>query len=51
LPREKTSGLRHALKILQGIDGIGVTQFQKGDIVRHPLVKKIVTAYEQDDTK
>jgi phosphate starvation-inducible PhoH-like protein len=51
LPREKTSGLRHALKILKGIDGIGVTQFQKGDIVRHPLVKKIVTAYEEDDTK
>ena len=51
LPREKTSGLRHALKILKGIDGIGVTQFQNGDIVRHPLVKKIVTAYEEDDTK
>ncbi|VAW54539.1 Phosphate starvation-inducible protein PhoH, predicted ATPase [hydrothermal vent metagenome] len=51
LPREKTSGLRHALKILSGIDGIGITQFQKGDIVRHPLVKKIVTAYENDDSK
>ena len=51
LPREKTSGLRHALKILSGIDGIGVTQFQKGDIVRHPLVKKIVTAYEEDDSR
>ena len=51
LPREKTSGLRHALKILKGIDGIGVTQFQKGDIVRHPLVKKIVTAYEEDESK
>ena len=51
LPREKTSGLRHALKILSGIEGIGVTQFQKGDIVRHPLVKKIVTAYEDDDSK
>ena len=51
LPREKTSGLRHALKILSGIEGIGVTQFQKGDIVRHPLVKKIVTAYEDDDSR
>ncbi|MCK4833756.1 MAG: PhoH family protein [Gammaproteobacteria bacterium] len=51
LPRDKTSGLRHALKILTGIDGIGITQFQKGDIVRHPLVKKIVHAYEEDESK
>lgn len=51
LPRDKTSGLRHALKILSGIDGVGVTQFHKGDIVRHPLVKKIVHAYEEDESK
>jgi phosphate starvation-inducible protein PhoH and related proteins len=51
LPRDKTSGLRHALKILSGIDGIGITQFHKGDIVRHPLVKKIVHAYEEDESQ
>ncbi|MBT8438214.1 MAG: PhoH family protein, partial [Gammaproteobacteria bacterium] len=51
LPREKTSGLRHALKILSDIEGIGITQFHKGDIVRHPLVKKIVHAYEEDESK
>jgi phosphate starvation-inducible PhoH-like protein len=51
LPRDKTSGLRHALKILSGIEGVGITQFQKGDIVRHPLVKKIVHAYEEDESK
>jgi phosphate starvation-inducible PhoH-like protein len=51
LPREKTSGLRHALKLLTGVDGIGVTEFQKGDIVRHPLVKKIVHAYEEDESR
>jgi len=51
LPREKTSGLRHVLKILLDIPGIGVTQFNKGDIVRHPLVKKIVHAYEQDEVR
>lgn len=50
LPRDKTSGLRHALKILSDIDGIGITRFQKGDIVRHPLVKKIVHAYEEDES-
>ena len=51
LPRDKTSGLRHALKILLDIEGIGITQFQKDDIVRHPLVKKIVHAYEEDESK
>lgn len=51
LPKEKTSGLRHALKILSDIEDVGVTQFNKGDIVRHPLVKKIVHAYEVDETK
>jgi len=51
LPRDKTSGLRHALKILSDVEGIGITQFHKGDIVRHPLVKKIVHAYEQDESK
>jgi phosphate starvation-inducible PhoH-like protein len=50
LPREKTSGLRHALKILDGIDGVAITHFQKADIVRHPLVKKIVHAYEEDES-
>ena len=51
LPREKTSGLRHALKLLSAIDDVGITQFQKGDIVRHPLVKKIVSAYEKDESE
>jgi len=50
LPRDKTSGLRHALKILTDIEGIGVTRFKKDDIVRHPLVKKIVHAYEDDES-
>lgn len=50
LPRDKTSGLRHALKILSRIEGVGITRFQKNDIVRHPLVKKIVHAYEEDES-
>ncbi len=50
LPRDKTSGLRHALKILSDIEGVGITHFQKADIVRHPLVKKIVHAYEEDES-
>jgi phosphate starvation-inducible protein PhoH and related proteins len=51
LPRDKTSGLRHAIKILSNVDGIGITDFKKADIVRHPLVKKIVHAYEEDESK
>jgi phosphate starvation-inducible PhoH-like protein len=51
LPRDKTSGLRHALKILTDMEGVGITRFHKGDIVRHPLVKKIVHAYEEDESK
>jgi phosphate starvation-inducible PhoH-like protein len=51
LPRDKTSGLRHALKLLSNIEGIGITRFQNADIVRHPLVKKIVKAYEMDESK
>ncbi len=50
LPRDKTSGLRHALKLLSDIDEVGITRFKKGDIVRHPLVKKIVHAYEKDES-
>ena len=49
LPREKVSGLRHAMHLLENIEGIGVTHFEAQDVVRHPLVKKIVTAYEHED--
>ena len=51
LPRDKTSGLRHALKILSDIEEVAKTHFHKDDIVRHPLVKKIVHAYEEDESK
>ena len=50
LPRDKTSGLRHALKVLSDIEAIGMTHFHKADIVRHPLVRKIVHAYEVDES-
>ena len=49
LPREKVSGLRHAIHVLENIEGIGITHFDAQDVVRHPLVKKIVTAYERED--
>ena len=49
LPHNKVSGLRHAMHILENIEGIGITQFDVQDVVRHPLVKKIVSAYERED--
>lgn len=49
LPHEVRSGLREALQILQGIEGIGVVRFEKKDIVRHKLVTRIVEAYQQYD--
>ncbi|MDR3211797.1 MAG: PhoH family protein [Planctomycetota bacterium] len=43
-----TSGLAHAVDILSGINGIGVMRLTGDDIVRHPLVKDIVQAYDRD---
>ena len=49
LPREQKSGLKEALGILTGIDGIGVVELTRKDIVRHKLVTRIVNAYEKYD--
>ncbi|WP_426271045.1 PhoH family protein [Dyella kyungheensis] len=46
LPRHVRSGLRHAVEVLRGVDGISFTFFTSRDVVRHPLVAKIVRAYE-----
>ena len=42
------SGLAHAVSILEGVEGVAVTRFAVGDIVRHPLVGRIVDAYDAD---
>jgi phosphate starvation-inducible protein PhoH and related proteins len=46
LPRSTESGLKHAMKVLDGVEGISFTHFQSKDVVRHPLVQRIVEAYE-----
>ena len=51
LPREQKSGLREALNILTGIEGIGVVELTKKDIVRHKLVTRIVNAYEEEEKR
>ena len=47
LPNRNHSGLRDALEILRGTEGIGFTSFSSRDVIRHPLVKKIVDAYDR----
>jgi phosphate starvation-inducible PhoH-like protein len=47
LPAGQTSGLDVALKVLEGIDDIGFSYMTSKDVVRHPLVQKIVNAYEK----
>lgn len=49
LPREQRSGLKEALKILDGVEGIGVVKLGQKDIVRHKLVTRIVNAYAKYD--
>lgn len=46
LPAEKLSGLRHVLEVLKDVEGISFTYFGVRDVVRHPLVQRIVSAYE-----
>ena len=47
LPSGVASGLRDAVETLEGLPGIGITRFESRDVVRHPLVARIVDAYDQ----
>jgi len=47
LPRQQRSGLRHAIEVLRGVDGVAFSFFDARDVVRHPLVQRIVQAYER----
>ena len=51
LSGNKFSGLIEAEKILKNVEGIGFTYFNDSDIVRHPLVKKIIVAYDANERK
>jgi phosphate starvation-inducible PhoH-like protein len=51
LPSEKMSGLRQVLEVLKDIEGISFTFFGARDVVRHPLVQRIVSAYEAYEKK
>jgi phosphate starvation-inducible PhoH-like protein len=47
LPKHITSGLDHVMQVLKDTDGIGITKFSSLDVVRHPLVRKIIDAYKK----
>jgi phosphate starvation-inducible protein PhoH and related proteins len=51
LAKGQASGLIHARSVLRGVRGIGVTEFQSDDVVRHPLVQAIVDAYDRNEHK
>ena len=49
LPKHQLSGLRHVQGVLKGVEGLGFCEFTASDVVRHPLVQRIVAAYEAVD--
>ena len=51
LPRHVKSGLRDAIEVLRDVDGVSFTFFTAKDVVRHPLVQKIVRAYEKRENE
>lgn len=51
LPRNTKSGLRHAIEVLQGIDRVSFNFFTAEDVVRHPVVMRVVRAYEEWERK
>jgi phosphate starvation-inducible PhoH-like protein len=51
LPRHQRSGLRHAVEVLQDINGISFNFFQSKDVVRHPVVARVIDAYDSHDQK
>ena len=51
LPHNQNSGLKEALQILKGLEGISVIELGQKDIVRHKLVTRIVNAYEAYDSQ
>ncbi|MGR5456664.1 PhoH family protein, partial [Vibrio alfacsensis] len=51
LPRGAKSGLRHAIEVLSEVDEISFNFFQSDDVVRHPVVARIVNAYEKWEAK
>ena len=51
LPSDKTSGLKDALRVLDGVKDIAICRLTSADVVRHALVQEIINAYERAERK
>jgi phosphate starvation-inducible PhoH-like protein len=51
LPSHRESGLQHAARLLEGVEGVAVVRLGAVDVVRHPLVQRIVVAYEAEENR
>ena len=51
LPNKQASGLKHALRILADVEGVSVCHFTARDVVRHPIVQRVVEAYEAEENE
>ena len=51
LPDDKTSGLKDAIRVLEGVKDISICRLTSADVVRHALVQEIINAYEKADRK
>lgn len=51
LPPKQKSGLQHAMQLLDGLEGIATVKLDGRDVIRHPLVRKIIVAYDQNQPK
>jgi len=51
LPDDKNSGLTEAIRLLDGIPDIGISHLSSRDVVRHPLVQKIINAYDKQSAR
>ena len=49
LPGDKPSGLKEAMKVLKGVEGVSICQLGKADVVRHVMVQRIIEAYDRND--
>ena len=51
LPRDTVSGLKEAMRVLDGVEDIAICRLNEADVVRHVIVQRIITAYEEDEKR
>jgi phosphate starvation-inducible PhoH-like protein len=51
LPTDKTSGLKEAMRVLKGVEGVSICRLTGSDVVRHVMVQRIIKAYEEDEKR